>query len=235
MDGRRVCLLTGAGGRLGSDFCKRFADDYDIVAVYRDHLPPVADQERGFIDPLHVGDPQDGEPEVFTVRADLRDDGAADRVVELALARFGRVDLLVNAAAHIQHERLMTLARDTSSLDDAFELNATVPVRLAAILARTFWDGRMEENIAYNRNVINISSGAGLGFVSHPGLGAYSASKVALNFLTCYLAEELHGFGVRANAIAPTTFPDLIATSEVSKEIARLDGALGTGEIVELV
>ena len=31
---RRVCLLTGAGGRLGSDFCRRYRSQYNIVAVY---------------------------------------------------------------------------------------------------------------------------------------------------------------------------------------------------------
>jgi NAD(P)-dependent dehydrogenase (short-subunit alcohol dehydrogenase family) len=235
MSSRRVCLFTGAGGRLGNDFCQRFAADYDIVAVCRNHLPEVADQDRGFIDPLDVSNPRFDEPEVFTVKADLRDDGAVNRVVELALARFGRIDVLVNAAAHVQHERLTTLAGDTGSLDAAFQVNATLPIKLAATVARMYWDGRINENLAHNRNVINISSGAGLGFVHQPGLGAYSASKVALNFLTCYLAEEFRGFGLRVNAIAPTTFPDLLPTAEVSKEISRLDGALESGEIIEMV
>jgi NAD(P)-dependent dehydrogenase (short-subunit alcohol dehydrogenase family) len=232
---RRVCLITGAGGRLGADFCSRFADAYHIVAVCRHRFPDVRTQNQWHIDPTQFPPEPLPEPTVFAIEADLTHEGAVDRIIELTLARFGRIDLLVNAAVFVQRERLTTLADTTAFLDQAFQVNATVPIRLAAAIARAFWCDAAASNRKFNRNVVNISSGAGLGFVSIPGLSAYSASKVALNFLTCYLAEEFRGIGVRVNAIAPTTFPDLIPTSTVSEQIVRVDGADYSGQIVELL
>jgi NAD(P)-dependent dehydrogenase (short-subunit alcohol dehydrogenase family) len=231
---RRVCLLTGAGGRLGSDFCRRYGASYDIAAVCRRRRPDVADQDRRYVDPLRPDGP-DEDVEVFTIDADLRRPGEAERVVDLALAHFGRVDLLVNAAAHVERERLTTLCESTSFLDDAMYVNATVPALLASSLARAFWDGRRAENVEQRRNVVNVSSGAGLGYVDSPGLAAYSASKVALNFLTCYQAAELRGMGVRVNAVAPTTFPELVPTEQVSDQIVAVDAGDLTGQIVELL
>jgi NAD(P)-dependent dehydrogenase (short-subunit alcohol dehydrogenase family) len=231
---RRVCLLTGAGGRLGSDFCRRYGASYDIAAVCRRRRPDVADQDRRYVDPLRPDRRHDA-VEVFTIEADLRRPGEPERVVDTALAHFGRVDLLVSAAAHVERERLTALCESTSFLDDAMYVNATVPALLAASLARAFWDGRRAENVEQRRNVVNVSSGAGLGYVDSPGLAAYSASKVALNFLTCYQAAELRGMGVRVNAIAPTTFPELIPTERVSDQIVSVDSGELNGQIVELL
>jgi 3-oxoacyl-[acyl-carrier protein] reductase len=231
---RRICLLTGAGGRLGADFCRRFGSVYDIVAVCRERIPNVRTQDQWHVDPLdQTREPLPG-PIVYTITADLTADGSIERIIELAVARFGRIDVVVNAAAFVMRERLTTLAEHTHFLDRAFNVNATIPIRLAATVARMCWADSSAANRAYNHNVINISSGAGLGVVDAPGLGAYSASKVALNFLTCYLAEELAGISVRVNAIAPTTFPDIIPTEAVSYEIRAVDSASFTGQIVDL-
>lgn len=235
MPDRRVCVLTGAAGRLGNDFCSRYADVYDIVAVCRRRLPAVACQHRWPVDPLFPV-PDDGwhGPPVHAIEVDLEDDDAPERIVETALARFGRIDLLVNAAVWVRHERLMALADVPDILDRHFRLNATIPVRLAATAGRLYWCDRAQDNVANNRNVVNISSLAGSGVVPNIGLGPYSASKSALNFLTCHLAEEFQGIGVRVNALAPTTFPDVLPTSSVSDEIVALDQGPLNGHIVEL-
>jgi NAD(P)-dependent dehydrogenase (short-subunit alcohol dehydrogenase family) len=233
---RRVCLLTGAGGRLGVDFCRRYARHYDIVAVVRKRAPPVPTQHRVLVDPLAPAGPPpaaNAHP-VYTITSDLRDDASLERVVEVALARHDRVDLLVNAAVHVTRERLISVRERPEMLDEHFHLNASVPIRLAAIVARGCWLDRADENRARNRNVVNVSSMAGLGFVPGVGLAAYSASKAALNFLSCHLAEEFRGLGVRVNTLAPTTFPDLIPTSSVSDQVVAFDRGRLTGRIAEL-
>jgi NAD(P)-dependent dehydrogenase (short-subunit alcohol dehydrogenase family) len=230
---RRVCLITGAAGRLGSDFCRRYGEQYEIVAVSRSRVPNVRTQDQWHVDPLCAAAPLPGSP-VYSIVADLTAPGALDEVVERALGRCGRIDLLVNAAVFVQRERLTTLADRTEFLDRAFHLNATVPLALAATVVRAAWADTPDENRARGRNVINISSGAGLGYAPFPGLSAYSASKAALNFLTCYLADELDGIGVRVNAIAPTTFPDLLPTEAVSDEIVAVDSSADSGQIIEL-
>jgi NAD(P)-dependent dehydrogenase (short-subunit alcohol dehydrogenase family) len=233
---RRVCLLTGAGGRLGVDFCQRYAADYDIVAVVRRRTPEVPTQHRAVVDPLALAGaplPENANP-VYTITSDLCDEDALERVVEVATARYDRIDLLVNAAVHVRHERLISLSDRPDLLDEHFHLNASVPIRLAAIVARACWVDATEENRARNRNVVNVSSMAGLGFVPGVGLAPYSASKAALNFLSCHLAEEFRGLGVRVNVLAPTAFPELVPTSAVSDQLVAFDRGRLTGRIAEL-
>ena len=96
---RRVCLLTGASGRLGSYFCSNFADQYDIVAVYRHNRPLIPAQDATWVDPsAPERELAENRQQIFAVRADLTDERECDRVVELALARYDRIDLLVNGA-----------------------------------------------------------------------------------------------------------------------------------------
>src|SRR5690242_5231563 len=99
MSERRVCLLTGASGVLGRAFCAAYRHEYDIVAVYRRDRPWLPAQDARVVDPLdHAAAVTENEHPIYALRADLLARGEPRRVVEAALARFGTVDLLVNAA-----------------------------------------------------------------------------------------------------------------------------------------
>jgi NAD(P)-dependent dehydrogenase (short-subunit alcohol dehydrogenase family) len=232
---KRVCLLTGAGGRLGSALCRALAPRYEVAAVYRSAPPPCPSQEQSFVDPLDpLGRPAENGHPLFAVRADLADHGAAGRVVELTLARFGRVDLLVNAAADSFWGPILGSRGLLDGLERQFLVNAVVPLRLAAEVAEKFWKHRDRENRALRRNVVNVSSTAGL-FV-YPGLGqsGYAASKAALNHLSCHAAAEFRAIGVRVNAVAPNSFPSIVPTESVVDAVVRLDGGSETGKVVVL-
>ncbi|TWP38221.1 SDR family NAD(P)-dependent oxidoreductase [Leekyejoonella antrihumi] len=233
--GRKVCLLTGAAGILGATFCRRWRHEYDICAVYRGGRLQVPTQEEWFIDPLspHAALRENDNP-VFAVKSNLREPAEVQRVVDLALARFGRIDLVVNAAVHVDRDRLTSLASSSDLLDETFAVNATLPIQLAAIVCRQFWQHSRQDNQAWGRNVINLSSMASLGVVAGVGLSAYSASKAALNMLTAHLAAELAPIGVRANVLAPTSFPQLVPTSLVADTVVDLDRSDLTGCIVQL-
>jgi NAD(P)-dependent dehydrogenase (short-subunit alcohol dehydrogenase family) len=135
---------------------------------------------------------------------------------------------------HVHRDRLTSLASSRELLDETFAVNATLPIRLAAVVSRRFWLHRRGDNQAWGRNVINVSSMAAFGVVPGVGLAAYSASKVALNMLTVHLAAELRPIGVRANVLAPTSFPQIIPTSVVSKAAVDLDRSDLSGVIVQL-
>src|SRR4051794_15129839 len=96
---KRVCLLTGAAGIFGDAFCRMARSEFDIAAVCRHRHPQAPSQFQHYRDPLAPGQAlaENSDP-IFTIEADLRKPGEIDRVVDLALARFGRIDLLVNAA-----------------------------------------------------------------------------------------------------------------------------------------
>jgi NAD(P)-dependent dehydrogenase (short-subunit alcohol dehydrogenase family) len=233
--GKKVCLLTGASGELGVTFCEMYAPHYDIAAVYGRNLPKAPSQLRWLVDPLI---PTAALPEnqhaVFAIQADLRKEADLHRVVEVTLARFGRIDLLVNAAAFSCWAPMLDGPRLYQSFNQQFELNAYVPFRLSGLVAEKFWKNRDEENRYFNRSIVNVSSTAGIYIYRDQGQSVYCASKAALNFLTLHTAEEFGVMGVRANALAPNSFPRLIRTQCVADGIRRLAESTANGKILVL-
>jgi NAD(P)-dependent dehydrogenase (short-subunit alcohol dehydrogenase family) len=230
---RRVCLLTGAGGRLGTAFCRANAHRYDILAVYRSRPPAVVSQCSSLLDPLDPDtEPTENAHPVFTVQADLTVEDDVARVVEIALARFGRIDLLVNAAGRSTWGSALDQRVFAASLDGHFRVNVLAPAMLAVTIAREYWQGRAEENRRANRNVVNVSSTAGLYVYPDLGQSAYGVSKAALNFLSLHLAAEFEVVNVRVNAIAPNTFPGLVPTEKVLEGIGRLDEGQDNGRLL---
>ncbi|MGW4714938.1 SDR family NAD(P)-dependent oxidoreductase [Nocardia sp. NPDC004260] len=229
---RRVCLLTGASGGLGDAFCQAYYRDYDIVAVCRTRTPAVPSQLEWYIDPLAPdATVPENDSRVFVVRSDLTEPGEVERVIDLALARFGGVDLLVNNAAHVRLHPGGIVDGDAAldDFDPHFALNVAVPLRLSARLAQRCWLHAGPENRARNRNIVNVSSISGSEV--YPAQTLYSASKAALNQLTRNIAAEFAEFGVRANAIAPTTFPALVPTEQVARAIVELDASAVSGGV----
>ena len=232
---RRVCLLTGAGGTLGTAFCRAYAGAYDIVAVGRRRAPDVPSQFESFVDPLDPGaDLPENRHRVFVVRADLEAPGQMERIVDVALAKFGRVDLLVNAVAYARWHTggLVDGPGSLADLDRHFAVNVGLPLALAATLAEKFWLPRDRSNRAANRNVVHVSSLAGSRVFPGRGQAVYAAAKAALDHLARHQAAEFAAFGVRVNAVAPDSFPGIVPTDRVAAAIAALDQGTVTGEVV---
>jgi NAD(P)-dependent dehydrogenase (short-subunit alcohol dehydrogenase family) len=234
---RRVCLLTGAGGTLGNAFCRAYAAQYDIVAVCRRRNPDVPSQHEAYLDPLDpTAELAENQARVFTIRADLEQPGELDRVVDVALARFGHVDLLVNNAAYSRWHQpgFIDGEHALQDFDRHFAVNVGIPVRLAVRLARQFWMHHDEDNRRHSRNIVNVSSIAGSRVFAGQGQGTYAASKAALNQVTRHLAGEFDAFGIRVNAIAPNSFPGIVSTESAAHGIVRLDQETVTGQILAI-
>jgi NAD(P)-dependent dehydrogenase (short-subunit alcohol dehydrogenase family) len=227
----RICVLTGASGTLGSAFINRCATQFRIVAVHHRHEIDYATQDQLVIDPLDPTRPLEANAEpVFAIRADLSNHEAIDTVCDEVLDRYGQIDLLINAAAYRRFAPL-----GSSTLRDAertFSVNVLAPLRLAIGFAERYWSARRDDNIALRRHVLNISSTAGLYIYPDLGQALYSASKAALNYGTYHLASELWDMGVRANTLAPNTFPNRVSTGRVVDEILALDDSIETGRVV---
>jgi NAD(P)-dependent dehydrogenase (short-subunit alcohol dehydrogenase family) len=233
MTGGRVCLVTGAGGLLGSAFCRRYASRYHIAAVWHRRRPLLATQDQVLFDPLapEVDLPVNQHP-VFAMRADLRDRGQIEDLVSTVLDRYGRIDMLVNAAAFVEWAPLLDGVQLLETMDQAFRVNVGAPLTLATTVASRAWLGRREENTASNRCIVNVSSTAGLYVYAGHGQTVYSATKAALNILTCHMAAEFETLGVRVNALAPDAFPGRVPMVRVLDGLERLSEGDMTGRIL---
>ncbi|MGW1212922.1 SDR family oxidoreductase [Streptomyces sp. NPDC002499] len=126
------------------------------------------------------------------VAGSVADPAHLREVTELAMAEFGRLDILVNNAATNQpFGQLMDV--DPEAWREAFAVNVEAPLRLV----QCAWRAWMRE---HGGSVVNICT-EGVGHVG-PNVGAYGTSKTALLRLTQQLAGELAP-RVRVNSVSP--------------------------------
>jgi NAD(P)-dependent dehydrogenase (short-subunit alcohol dehydrogenase family) len=230
---RRVCLLTGASGLLGRAFCAAYRDRYDIVAVYRRDRPWFPSQDARVVDPLSPTTPAaENEHPIYALRADLLTPGGPRHVVEATLARYGRIDLIVNAAVSPVWAPMLGSTELADSVRPQFALAVEVPLRLATLAAQLSWQADAARNRERNRNIVNVSSVAALRVYRGSGQSVYAASKAAMNQLTAHMAVEFEPVGVRVNATAANSFPQLVSVARAADAIRTLDTSSRTGELL---
>lgn len=227
----RVCLLTGASGPLGAAFIERHAGRYHIVAVRHRRPAYVASQHQRFIDPLAPNrDLAANAHRAHTISADLTRPEEIDALVEEALQAYGKIDLLVNAAGVRRFSPLLADCMQAGAAE-LLNVNVLAPLGVSLALARASWRAQRDANVEANRNIVNISSTAGLYVYPDYGQALYATSKAAINHLTYHLASEFWDIGIRVNAVAPDTFPGRIPTEVVLDAIDELDRSSETGQV----
>jgi len=140
------------------------------------------------------------------VAADLSTPEGSKSLVEQALARFGRIHLLVNNAAHVRSRSILKL--DEEEYRKSFEANMRMIYGPSFLVAH-----HMAES--GGGNIIHISSVGGLR--AHRGKAGYDASKGAIDALTRSMALDLAPYKIRVNALAP----GLTLTREIKPEWAE--------------
>ena len=168
-----VALVTGAAGGLGRETAIKLRDEG--IEVWAADLEPPRGLEG-----------------VHPISLDVTSDASIAKAVEEIENEGGPVDLLVNIAGLAKPDALEQ--QDFGDVELQFDVNAYGPLRLARAVApgmrRRGW-GR----------VVNLSSTNG--FVVTPFMGAYSASKYALEALSDALRMELKPWGVEVIVVAP--------------------------------
>lgn len=191
----KVVIITGAGRGIGLACARRFLNDgYQVMLADRDpELLDNAIEELG------------GEGETLEGHtADISDRLAVHNLVAETLAKFGRIDVLINNAGIVARGGIL----DTSEAD--FDNVLGVNLRGAFLLSKAVAKHMVEElNAREDRSglnlpefsIINVSSiNAQVTIADNL---AYSVSKGGLNQLTKSMAIELAPHGIRVNAIGP--------------------------------
>jgi len=216
----RVVIITGAWRGLGRAAAERLYQRGASVAVN------VRDADRAGQIAGALGG------RALAVPGDVTAEGVAEQIVRGTLERFGKVDILVNNAAHARSTRFEQLGAEEWRL--ALETNMTAPFLLmkAALPAM--------KAQGYGR-IINISSSAGR-MVSTLGGAHYTASKTGLLGLTRAAAKELGKFGITVNAVCPGMIDTELTRENASQErleqlaqgfpVPRLGTALEVADLI---
>ena len=195
----KVAIVTGAGRGIGRATVERLAAEGAMI---------VAAQRTASEGEMLARELTSQGRTVTFVAADVRDSGAAERLVDTAIDRFGRVDILCNNAG-VGLLRSVT-ETEREDYDRVFDTNVW-----GMFTCSRFAIPRMIEG--GGGSVVNVGSvAATVGFASD---AAYCASKGAVHSLTRQMALDYAESGVRVNCVAP----GFIETEQVRVYLASHD------------
>lgn len=176
----RVAIVTGASSGIGFGCATKLAQmGMAVLGAGRD-ASKLAGLERA------IGDPE----RVATLAVDLTDDEAPKRIVDLAVARWGHIDFLINNAGVGSPKPLHET--DDQTLDHFLGLMLRAPFRMARDVLPHMKPGSAIINVTSTFAVVGGLRG-----------GAYSAAKGGLTALTLHIACQYGVQGIRCNAVAP--------------------------------
>jgi pteridine reductase len=178
-----VALVTGAARRVGAVIARILhGAGYDVALHYR--------SSRAELNVLIAELESDRPDSTLALQADLTDSARLPSLIGETVARFGRLDALVNNAAAFRPTPFGTVT--AQQCDGFFATNARAPLLLAQAAAT-----HLKHSHGSIVNIVDIYAQQPL-----PGYMAYCISKAALAMATLALAQEL-GPDVRVNGVAP--------------------------------
>jgi 3-oxoacyl-[acyl-carrier protein] reductase len=184
IDSAKVALITGAGRGIGRSVAIGLAQaGMDVVLMAR--TAAELEETRGHVAALGRS--------ALAVRADVGCPEEVRAAVDQALERFGRIDVLVNAAG--RQPPIGPLAEN-----DAADWAQTIQVNLLGTFhcIQAVLPGMRQRRAG---KIINFSGGGATS--PRPNFSAYAVSKAAVVRLTETLAEELKPYNIQVNAVAP--------------------------------
>lgn len=204
---RRVAMISGAGRGIGAAVAERLAaEGWDLSLGLR----------RGA---------EAGSPLGLTHRFDAREPETAAAWVEATVARFGRIDALVNNAGIMIPKSV--IAAEEAELDALLEVNVKAPLRLA----RAAWPWLAASGRGRIVTIVSLSGKR----VKTAHSGLYSVSKFAALALAHALRHAGWEAGVRSTALCPGFVATDMARDLTDKDPATMTQPEDLARIVALL
>jgi NAD(P)-dependent dehydrogenase (short-subunit alcohol dehydrogenase family) len=175
---RQTVIITGTSSGLGKTAAKHFAaNGWNVVATMR---TPSAETE------LVTGE------NLLVTRLDVRDPDSIERAISSAVARFGRIDVLVNNAGFGLYGPFEATPKE--KVREQFDVNLFGVLDVTRAVLPHFRANR-------GGTIVNVSSGAGV--FTLPLMSLYCASKFALEGFSESLSYELAAQGIAVKIVEP--------------------------------
>ena len=192
----RAAVVTGGAQGIGRAVVERLVYNGAEVAVW-DLDGDLAEATASEVSP-------DGK--AIGVGVDVGDYEAVVKAREATIARFGKVDILVNSAGIAgRSEKLWEYAPEHWA--EVLRINLTGPFNCCKALV----PGMMERNYGRIANIASIAGKEG-----NPNAAAYSASKAGVIGMTKSLGKETAGHDIAVNAIAPA-----VARTKILEQVSQ--------------
>ncbi|MEU9313644.1 SDR family oxidoreductase [Streptomyces sp. NPDC048256] len=201
----RIAVVTGGDSGIGRAVCLAFArEGADVLFT---HLPQEDKDARETTRLV-----EEAGSKAITVPCDIREEAQCDRLIEHAVAEFGRIDILVNNAAYQMSQPDGIQAITTEQFDRVIRTN----------LYGMFWLCKKAlPHIPAGGSIINTTSVQA--YKPSPHLLDYATTKGAIVTFTQGLAQMVASDGIRVNAVAPGPVwtPLIPATMPDTKEFGK--------------
>lgn len=187
-----VAIVTGSSRGIGRGIALSLAErSWQIVVNYRSNLTAAEDAKKRV---------EAAGGEALLVQADMANQDDLDKLVEAALAEYGRIDLLVNNAGVAPRQRVDMLQVEEASYTEVMEINLKGPFFLTQRVANEMITLK-EKDIVQEPKIINISSISA--YTSSPPRAEYCISKAGMSMMTRLWADRLAEFGINVFEIRP--------------------------------
>ena len=212
----KVVVITGGGTGLGLEMVRHLARAGANLAIAGRRSGPIeaaADEVRA------LGG------EAIAVPTDVSDSTQANALVEAAVRRFGRIDVLINNAALVS-DSIPTPIWDITDED----WQAALDVNLSG----SFYCARAASRPMADRGsgkIINVASGFGMR--GGRDIYMYCCTKGGVIQLTRVLSFSLARYGITANSIVPGFIPTVGTDTEMRESLPRSGEYLPTGKLGE--
>ncbi|GAA0895431.1 MULTISPECIES: SDR family NAD(P)-dependent oxidoreductase [Streptomyces violaceusniger group] len=206
---QKVAIVTGASRGIGAA----------LVPAYRELGYAVTATARSL--------DESSDPSVLTVSGDVSEPGVGARIVDATLARFGRIDTLVNNAGVFVSKPFTDFTDEDYDLVTGVNLRGFFETSRSAVAAMLSRDG--------GGHVVNLSTS----LVDHANSQTPSAlaslTKGGLNAVTRALAIEYAARGIRVNTVALGTIRTPMHPPETQEALAAMHPLGRMGEIDDVV
>lgn len=203
----RVAIITGAGRGIGREHALLFAREGARVLVNDLGGDPHGTGADAAAAQKVVDEIRASGGEAAANYDDVSDWDGARRMVDQAVETFGDLHVLVNNAGILRDRMLVNMsAEEWDAIMRVHLRGHFCPTRHAA----AYWRDRAKAGDEAPRAVVNTSSTSGL--LGNRGQANYGAAKTGIATFSIIADAELHRYGVRVNAIAPSAATRLTAT-----------------------